>query len=143
MAVTQDLFGVAALAARLLERIADLVRDKRAVWEGVANATALIHLRKIVAGDTVVVYHTGNEKAAVALARVTRGAYADPKLDDPKRVVVDLAPGQPLGKPLPLASFKSDPVLATTDLVRISRLSVVPLTTEHFARILALTGTRA
>ncbi|MCE9628190.1 MAG: EVE domain-containing protein [Candidatus Eisenbacteria bacterium] len=122
---------------------ADLVRDKRAVWEGVANATALIHLRKIVPGDVVVVYHTGNEKSAVALASVKRGAYADPKLDDPKRVVVDLVPTKPLAKPVPLAAFKADTVLATTDLVRISRLSVVPLTPEHFARILKLSGTSA
>jgi predicted RNA-binding protein with PUA-like domain len=122
---------------------ADLVRDKRAVWEGVANATALIHLRKIVPGDIVVVYHTGNEKSAVALASIKRGAYPGPKLQDPKRVVVDLVPTKPFAKPVPLATFKADELLATTDLVRLSRLSVVPLTSEHFARILKLSGTSA
>ena len=70
----------------------DLERDKRAVWEGVANALALIHLRAVRKGDTIVIYHTGSEKSAVGLARATRGAYPDPALADPRRVVVGLAP---------------------------------------------------
>lgn len=119
---------------------ADLVRDKRAVWEGVANNTALIHLRGVAAGDTVVIYHTGKEKSAVGLARVKRGPYPDPKLDDPKRVVVDLEPLKPFKTPVPLADFRSDPVLATTELVRISRLSVVPLTGAQHARVLERGG---
>jgi len=71
---------------------ADLERDQRVVWEGVANALALIHLRAVRKGDTIVIYHTGSEKRAVGLARATRGAYPDPALDDPRRVVVNLAP---------------------------------------------------
>jgi predicted RNA-binding protein with PUA-like domain len=117
---------------------ADLVRDGRVVWEGVSNATALIHLRKVEKGDVVVVYHTGSEKRAVGLAVVSSGAHPDPKLGDPKRVVVDLEPGKALPEPVPLATFRADEVLATTDLVRISRLSIVPLTDAHFARLLAL-----
>src|SRR5262245_39584267 len=119
---------------------ADLTRDKRVVWEGVRNPTALGHLRRVEKGDTVVIYHTGDEKSAVGLAEVTRGAYADPKLGDPKRVVVDLKPLRALKTPVPLADFRVDPVLKTTELVRISRLSVVPLTAAHFARLLERAG---
>ena len=116
----------------------DLVRDKRAVWEGVTNATALIHLRTVKKGDTVVIYHTGSEKSAVGLATVTRGAYADPEAGDPRRVVVDLKPAAALQRPVPLATFRADAVLGTTELVRNSRLSVMPLTGAHVARVLAL-----
>jgi predicted RNA-binding protein with PUA-like domain len=122
---------------------ADLTRDKRVVWEGVKNPTALGYLRRVEKGDTVVLYHTGDEKSAVGLAEVTRGSYADPKLDDPKRVVVDLKPVRALKAPVPLADFRIDTVLKTTELVRISRLSVVPLTPAHFARILERSGTKA
>jgi predicted RNA-binding protein with PUA-like domain len=115
---------------------ADLVRDKRAVWDGVSNALALIHLRKVAKGDTVVIYHTGDEKAAVGLATALSGAYPDPKLGDPKRVVVDLEPARMLKHPVPLATFKTDPVLRTVDLVRISRLSVMPLTAAQLERVL-------
>ncbi len=117
---------------------ADLVRDKRAVWEGVSNALALIHLRGVAKGDTIVIYHTGNEKRAVGLATATRGAYADPKLGDPRRVVVDLKPARPFAAPVALATFKQDAVLRTTELVRISRLSVMPLTDAQLARLVAL-----
>ena len=121
----------------------DLLRDKRVVWEGVLNPTALGHLRRVEKGDTVVVYHTGKEKSAIGLAEVTRGAYADPKLGDPKRVVVDLKPVRRLKAAVPLADFRADAVLKTTELVRISRLSVVPLTAAHFARVLERAGEKA
>jgi len=119
---------------------ADLTRDERVVWEGVRNPTALGHLRRVEKGDTVAFYHTGKEKAVVGIAEVTRGAYPDPKLDDPKRVVVDLKPVRTLKAPVPLADFRIDPVLKTTELVRISRLSVMPLSKEHFARVLERAG---
>jgi predicted RNA-binding protein with PUA-like domain len=122
---------------------ADLARDKRVVWEGISNAAALIHLRAVKKGDAVVLYHTGDEKTAVGLAEVARGPYPDPKLGDPKRVVVDLKPVRAFATRVPLADFRSDPVLKTTELVRITRLSVVPLTPEHFARVLERAGGRA
>jgi predicted RNA-binding protein with PUA-like domain len=122
---------------------ADLTRDKRVVWEGVSNATALIHLRAVRKGDTVIVYHSGKDKAAVGLAEVTRGAYADPKLSDPRRVVVDLKPVRAFAHPVPLADFRNDPVLETTELVRITRLSVMPLTPAHHARVLERAGGNA
>ncbi len=119
---------------------ADLARDKRTTWEGVTNALALIHLRTVKKGDTVAVYHTGGEKAVVGLATVTKGAYADPKAGDPKRVVVDLAPVRAFATPVPIATFRGDPVLQTTELVRNSRLSVMPLTAQHLSRLEALGG---
>ena len=122
---------------------ADLARDNRVVWEGVSNNTALIHLRKVAKGDTVVIYHSGKDKAAVGLAEVTRGAYADPKLGDPKRVVVDLKPVRALPAPVPLADFRTDPVLKTTELVRITRLSVMPLTPAHHQRVLERAAAKA
>lgn len=117
---------------------ADLVREKRAVWEGVSNALALIHLRSVKKGDTVVIYHTGSEKSAVGLATVVKGPYADPKQDNDKRVVVDLKPERMLGRPVSLSTFKTDSVLRATELVRISRLSVMPLSTEQLQRLLQL-----
>ena len=122
---------------------ADLTRDKHVVWEGVSNATALIHLRAVKKGDSVVVYHSGKDKAAVGLAEVTRGAYADPKLGDAKRVVVDLKPIRAFAHTVPLADFRGDPVLKSTELVRITRLSVMPLTPAHHARVLERAGVKA
>ena len=121
---------------------ADLARDKRVVWEGVSNNTALIHLRAVKKGDTVIVYQSGKDRAAVGLAGVTRGSYPDPKLGDAKRVVVDLKPVRAFATPVPLADFRSDPVLKTTELVRISRLSVMPLTPAHHARVLERAGVK-
>ena len=117
---------------------ADLVRDHGTTWSGVKNATALIHLRAVAKGDTVVIYHTGSEKQAVGLAKVKRGAYPDPALADPKRVVVDLAPGAAFAQAVPLAAFRADPVLAQTDLIRITRLSIVPLDARQLARVVGL-----
>jgi predicted RNA-binding protein with PUA-like domain len=119
---------------------ADLVRDKQTVWDGVTNAAALKHLREIRKGDFLVIYHTGDERQAVGLAQAASDPYADPGATDPRHVVVDVKPGKSLPTPVPLAEFRSDPVLATTELVRITRLSVLPLTDEHFARLLELAG---
>jgi predicted RNA-binding protein with PUA-like domain len=115
---------------------ADLVRHKRAVWDGISNALALIYLRQVKKGDTVVIYHSGAEKRAVGLAVATSNAYTDPKLKDPKRVVVNLKPQNALSKPVPLGAFKTDPILRTVELVRISRLSVMPLSTAQLKRLL-------
>ena len=89
----------------------DLRAKQVARWDGVKNATALIHLRSVKPGDTVVIYHTGNEKRAVGLAKVVRAPYPDPAHDDPKLVVVDLEAGAALAAPVPLAAFRADPLL--------------------------------
>jgi len=119
---------------------ADLVRDKRTVWDGVSNPVALKHLATIRKGDTVVVYHTGDEKQAVGLATAVSDAYPDPKLKDPKRPVVDLAPDRPLPEPVTLARVKADAVLKATDLARLPRLSVMPFTEAQFQRLLRQAG---
>ena len=119
---------------------ADLARDKRTVWDGVSNPVALKHLATIRKGDTVIVYHTGDEKQAVGLAVALSNAYPDPKLSDPKRVVVDLAPQRALPKAVTLAQAKADAVLKTNDLARLPRLSVMPFTEAQFERLIKLAG---
>ena len=119
---------------------ADLTKDGKTVWSGISNATALMHLRSVKKGDTLVIYHTGGERQAVGLARALSGPYADPALGDPKRVVIDVAAGRPLAAPVTLEQFKADALLAKSDLVRIGRLSVVPLSDAQMARVLKLAG---
>lgn len=118
----------------------DLVKQRAAVWDGVKNPLALKHLRAMQPGDEVVIYHTGDEKAAVGLARVTRSAYPDPKKKDPKLVVVELKAGAKLPAPVTLAAIKSDPAFRELALVRMPRLSVVPATTAQWQRLLRLGG---
>lgn len=119
---------------------ADLKRDGRAVWDGVSNPVALKHLATIRKGDTVVVYHTGDEKQAVGLAVAASDAYPDPKLKEPKRLVMDLTPDRPLPKPVTLAQVKADAVLTHSELARLPRLSVMPLSEAQFQRLLRLAG---
>jgi len=119
---------------------ANLQREKRAVWDGVSNPVALKHLATIRKGDTVVVYHTGEEKRAVGLAVAASDAYPDPKLKDPKRPVVDLAADKPLPKPVTLAQVKADAMLGTSDLARLPRLSVMPFSEAQFKRLLQMAG---
>jgi predicted RNA-binding protein with PUA-like domain len=101
------------------------------VWDGVTNAAALIHLRAMKTGDEALIYHSGGEKAIVGIARITRGGHPDPKLDDPKRAVVDIAPVRALKTPVTLAEIKAEKALATMALVRISRLSCMPVGEQH------------
>jgi predicted RNA-binding protein with PUA-like domain len=117
---------------------ADLVRERRATWDGVANPTALSHLRAMRKGDEAFVYHTGDEKAIVGIARVASDPYPDPKLSDPKRVVVDLEPVRALKAPVTLAAVKAEKRFADFALVRISRLSVMPVTASQWETLLAL-----
>lgn len=119
---------------------ADLQRDKRTVWDGVSNPVALKHLATIRKGDTVVVYHTGDEKQAVGLAVAASDAYPDPKLKNPKRPVFDLAADRALPKPVTLSAAKADAVLKGTELARLPRLSVMPFTEAQFQRLLRLAG---
>ncbi len=115
----------------------DLEAEGRGVWDGVRNATALIHLRRFAVGDAVLVYHTGKERRIVGRARVVRAPYPDPGLDDPRYVVVDLAPEARLERPVALAEIKADAAFASFDLVRISRLSVMPVPPTMWQRLLA------
>jgi predicted RNA-binding protein with PUA-like domain len=118
----------------------DLAREKTAVWDGVRNNLALKHLREMRPGDRVLVYHTGDEKAVVGVAAVTRAAYPDPKQHDPKLAVVDLRAEGRLPRAVPLAEIKGDRAFADLGLVRIGRLSVMPASAEQFQRLLKLGG---
>jgi predicted RNA-binding protein with PUA-like domain len=116
----------------------DLERDGTGRWDGVANNTALIHMRNVRKGDLALIYHTGNEKAAVAVARITSDPYPDPKANDPKLVAFELAPEKRLARPLTLTEIKGDPAFADFDLVRISRLSVMPVPVALWKHLLGM-----
>lgn len=118
----------------------DLVKEKRTVWSGVKNAAAQLHMRAMKAGDEVLVYHTGDEKAAVGLAKVARGAYTDPTDAAGKMSAVDLAAVRKLATPVTLSTIKADKKFKEWGLVRIGRLSVVPTTKAQFDAVLALAG---
>lgn len=111
----------------------DLVREKRAPWTGVKNPAARIALRAMAVGDEALVYHTGDEKAIVGLARVVRAAYEDPDdpgmndRGEPKAPVVDLAPVRAAKSPLTLAAMKGDVRFKDFVLLRQARLSVMPV----------------
>ena len=117
----------------------DLVRDRRTRWEGVSNPVALKHLRSMEEGDDALIYHTGNEKAVVGLARVASAPYPDPK--DAKLVVVDVEPVKPLRRPVTLAEIKAEPAFADLGLVRVPRLSVVPVEPAQWKRLLGMAET--
>ena len=114
---------------------ADLERDGSTVWAGVKNALARQHLRKIQAGDRVLYYHTGKERAIVGEMRVVADATADPKSDDPKAVVVKVAPIRRWEPPVTLEQIKADSLFAGWELLRISRLSVMPVSPEQWRRL--------
>jgi predicted RNA-binding protein with PUA-like domain len=115
-----------------------LEKDGRTVWDGVANNLALKHLRAVKKGDRAIFYHTGDEKQAVGIMEVTSDPYPDPK--DSSLVVVDVRPAGRLKKPVTLAQIKVDPLFAGWELVRISRLSVMPVPQKIWDRIMKMTG---
>lgn len=121
---------------------AQLVADKRTDWTGVRNFQARNNLRGMRAGDPVLYYHSGNEKAVVGTAKVARAAFPDPTMeaDEAKGqwVAVELRAGKPLKNPVPLAAVKADPVLKNMVLAKNSRLSVMPVTREEYEHILRL-----
>jgi len=119
----------------------DLARDKKTRWEGVNNALALKHIRTIKKGDLALIYHTGDERAAVGIAEITTGPYADPNEKDERIVVVDLKAKKKLARPVTLAEFKADRAFAGWDLLRIGRLSVVPVPPAMWERIEQLAAT--
>ncbi|MCX7651759.1 MAG: EVE domain-containing protein [Bacteroidia bacterium] len=102
-----------------------LVRDGVAVWDGVRNPQAQKYLRQMKIGDLVLYYHTGKEKAVVAIAQVITEAYPDPRA--PEYVVVDLKPFRALPKPIPLSAYRAQPEFGDFMLLRQPRLSVMPV----------------
>jgi predicted RNA-binding protein with PUA-like domain len=106
----------------------DLVRDRRTVWDGVANPLALKNLRAVKKGDLVLIYHTGKERAVVGIAQAASDAHGDP-------AVVDLTPQRPLRRPVTLERIKADKTFAGWELVRLARLSVMPVPPAMWRRI--------
>ena len=115
----------------------DFVKDGETDWTGVRNYQARNNLRAMKAGDRVLFYHSGKDKAVVGIAEVTKAAYADPTADDEQWVAVDLMPVKRLKNPVPLAAIRYDKRLRELPLIRQSQLSVMPLTKDEFETILA------
>jgi predicted RNA-binding protein with PUA-like domain len=113
---------------------ADLERDGRTVWDGVANNLALQNLRKVQVGDRVLYYHTGKEKAVVGEIRVVAGPRPDLGSGG-KQVVVDVEPVRRWSRPVSLSQIRADPQLSDWQLVKFSRLSVVPVTKNQWDRV--------
>jgi predicted RNA-binding protein with PUA-like domain len=116
----------------------DLMRDKKAVWDGVSNNLALRNIRAMKKGDLTFIYHSGDEKAIVGVAEIASNPYADPKRQDPKLVVIDLKPKKPLEHHITLAQVKSNKQFASFELVRLPRLSVMPVTAEIWKALIGL-----
>jgi len=114
---------------------ARLREDRRTTWDGVKNPLALRHLSTVKRGDLVFIYHTGDEKAVVGRARAASDPYPDPRQKDAKLLVVDLEPIEALPRAVTLAAIKANRELAGFDLVRLPRLSVMPVEEKQAAEI--------
>ena len=106
---------------------ADLERDKETIWDGVTNPTAVKHLREMKAGEQLIIYHTGDEKSAMGTATVVSVDAKDPKVP-----LVKIKLGKAVKTPKTLAEIKENKLFADSALVKIGRLSVVPLTEEQY-----------
>lgn len=105
----------------------DLQRDEETVWEGVANPTAVMHLRGMKPGDRVIIYETGSVRSAIGIATVT---FVDAA--DSKKPIVKVKAGKRLAKAVSLDEIKRNKLFASSPLVKIGRLSVVPLTPAQY-----------
>ena len=117
-----------------------LVKDKKAVWDGVRNYAARNNLRAMVKGDHVFFYHSNEGLAIVGMAEVVKEAYQDPTTEDPNWVVVELKPVKALPTPVTLADIKADKSLAEMQLVRLGRLSVSAVTPAEYKKVLKMGG---
>jgi predicted RNA-binding protein with PUA-like domain len=113
----------------------DLAAEGTTVWNGVNNALALKHLRTMEPGDTAFIYHTGKERKIIGTAEIVTQPYPDPALDDPKRVVVQVKVGEKIPNPVTLTQIKQDEYFTNFDLVKLPRLSVVPVSEDYWQRL--------
>jgi predicted RNA-binding protein with PUA-like domain len=118
----------------------NLLKDRKTIWDGVNNNLALKYLRQIKKGDQLLIYHTGSEKAVIGIAVAAGDAYSDPNGNSPRQAVIDIQPVSPLPRPVTLAAIKADEHFAGWELLRIGRLSVMPVSLEHWKRVLAMGG---
>ena len=117
-----------------------LVADGKTFWDGVKNNLALKHMRQMKKGDLALVYHSGKERAVVGLAAIVSDPYPDPGSNDERLVVFDLEPKKRLKNSVPLAAIKADDRFADFALVRMSRLSVMPVPASLWKRLLSMAG---
>ncbi|MDY6901791.1 MAG: EVE domain-containing protein [Cyanobacteriota bacterium] len=117
----------------------DLEKEKTAVWDGVKNNLALKNMRAMLPGEEVFIYHTGKERRIMGIAQVASTAYPDPKLNDSKRLVIDIRAVQKLGQPITLAQIKQDAQFTGFDLLRLPRLSIVPVLPQYWQGLLEMT----
>ena len=113
----------------------DLKRDGKTSWTGVKNPLAQKHLRSVKKGDAIFYYHTGDEKSVVGIAKAAGDAYPDPQDKSGKLFAVDVVPVRKLARPVTLAEIKASPKFEDFPLVRISRLSVMPVSDKEWAEI--------
>ncbi len=116
----------------------DLKKDQKTIWDGVSNNLALKHLRNMKKEDLAFIYHTGKERTLVGIAEVVSDPYPDPKQKTPKLVVVDVKAKQELSRGVTLKEIKSDSTFSDFLLVRLPRLSVMPVTPSQWKRLLVL-----
>jgi predicted RNA-binding protein with PUA-like domain len=121
----------------------DLEHDGKTVWDGISNNLALKHLRSVRCGDLAIVYHTGAERAAVGLAEAASDPYPDPKQKDARRVVIDLKAKEKLARAVTLDEIKKSAPLKDFVLVRLPRLSVMPVSDAEWNAILSMAGKKA
>ena len=119
-----------------------LVHDKKTVWDGLTNSLALKNLRRVRKGDLAFIYHSGDERAIVGIVEITSSPYPDPNLRDERFIVVDVKPVRPLERPVALNEIKADAKFAGFDLLRLPRLSVMPVSDDVWEGVLALAKSR-
>lgn len=119
---------------------AQLVKEGKTTWDGIRNYAARMHLNAMKKGDKVLVYHTGDERQVTGIAQVSKPAFADPSDKTGEWVAVELVPLKALKKPVMLSVIKTDNRLKNMALVRIGRLSVMPVTKEEFETIIELSN---
>ena len=115
-------------------------KEGKTVWSGVRNYAARLHLNAMKEGDPVLFYHSNTGLEVVGIAKVARSAYQDPTTDDERWVAVDLKPFKTLKKPVSLTVIKKEPRLKNIGLVRIGRLSVMPLTKDEYDTLMELSN---
>ena len=118
----------------------DLVRDGHTAWTGVRNPLAQKHLQSMRKGDRIFYYHTGDVKAVVGIAKAASAPYPDPADKAGKLYAIEVAPVKKLKSLVTLAAIKADNTFASFPLVRISRLSVMPVTDDEWRRIEEMAG---
>ena len=118
----------------------DLVKDKQTCWSGIRNYAARLHMRGMKKGDEVLFYHSNEGTDIVGIAKVVKEHYPDPTTDDERWEAVDIAAVKKLKNPVTLDQVKKEKSLGEMALVRISRLSVQPVTENEWATIMKLAG---